>query len=474
MRINDDDFEVALPTLDDLETDAMSFELSKMLGGCPSVKDAAKRATMSHMYIALIELCQCISHVLRVQYSLMAPKIGLTQETTLRLVPKQSATDPAEVLRCDKILEDWHENTSADLLFFQPGTLERTTINDGEVINLHRALLTGVYTCAISALHRPQVLPSSPTVVIDSEIQEISRRKVREAANDVTEVYKDLYMHDMIRYLPNTGVSIILPALIIHMLDLKSEDSGVRQASARKFQCCMQALQRLREMYSSADFAFSILDASVRKANVQIPNTGLPAKPSSYTDQTIAQNSPDMLTPPPEVTWTANQLLFASTLAPEEKKLLAAFGPARDVSLNTLTEGTSGAGRHSEMSSSELDDNWSSDEEEQARLLEQQAAEDFEALIDLEGHGDVEDDKGIYAEMNMAWLNGMEMNEAHDRHDNDDNDDDSSPSDSYASEHQVGKDHELGGYVDRSELEMNTEMDENGIRKSAARFAIAV
>ena len=36
-----------------------------------------------------------------------------------------------------------------------------------------------------------------------------------------------------------------------------------------------------------------------------------------------------MLTPPPEATWTASQLLFASTLAPEEKKLIAAFTPPR-------------------------------------------------------------------------------------------------------------------------------------------------
>ena len=174
------------------------------------------------------------------------------------------------MLRCDKALETWHKETSPELHYFQPGTQERTNINDGEVINLHRSLLTGVYLTAISALHRPQILPTSPSTVIAPELQELSRRKVREAANDITEMYKDLYSHDMIRYLPNTGVSIILPALIIHMLDLKSEDASIRQASARKFQFCMQALQRLREMYASADFAFSILDASVRRANVQI------------------------------------------------------------------------------------------------------------------------------------------------------------------------------------------------------------
>ena len=55
---------------------------------------------------------------------------------------------------------------------------------------------------------------------------------------------------------------------------------------------------------------------------------------------------------------------------------------------------------------SEIDDVSSrqSEEEEQARLLEQQVENDFDALINHEGHGDMHNDKGIYAEMNMAWL----------------------------------------------------------------------
>ena len=43
MRINEDDFDLGVLELEDFETGAMPMELSRMLGGCPAVKDASKR-----------------------------------------------------------------------------------------------------------------------------------------------------------------------------------------------------------------------------------------------------------------------------------------------------------------------------------------------------------------------------------------------------------------------------------------------
>jgi hypothetical protein len=117
-----------------------------------------------------------------------------------------------------------------------------------------------------------------------------------------------------------------------------------------------------------------------------------------------------MLTPPPEASWTANRLLFASTLAPEERKLIAAFTPPKsDHSLHSvMTGGAAIALTDLALSVQDDDDEAQTPEELEARQLEQQALNDFETLINHEGGGDLlHTDKGIYAEMNMAWLNGM-------------------------------------------------------------------
>ena len=458
MRINESDFDMPMLELADFETNAMPLELSKMLGGCPSVKDASKRITLSNMCIALTKLCQCVTEVLGIQYSLMAAKLGPVHETTVRLVPKKSAADPSDVIRCDRKLEDWYNSQDDELHYFVPGTAhERTNSNDGEVISVHRGLLSGVYLTALSALHRPQIMPAVPTLVIAPELQELSRRKVHEAADEITEIYKDLYACDMIRYLPNTGVSVILPALIIHMLDLKSNDPSIRQAAARKFQFCMQALQRLREMYASADFAFSFLDAAVRKVEVQVPGT-LPA--SAVNDRTkrnqATQQSPVMLTPPPEAAWTAERMLFAATLAPEEKRLIAALTPPKsDHSLQSvMTGGAAIALTDLPYSPGDGSDHHSIEEQE-ARELERQAQNDFDSLINLEADNELlntTSDKGIYAEMNMAWLNGM----------NDDDDDgyDDAHGKSKSDPSALFEDKlENSGYEERSKAEPTSDLD---------------
>ena len=409
MRINHTESDVPMLEVSDFETNALPANLTRMLGGCPAVKDSSKRTTLAKMCIGLAKLCLCISRVLTVQYSTLGHKIGATQETTMRLIPKKSAADACDVIRCDQELDAWYKELPHELHYFAPGSRERLTTNDGEVINLHRALLSGVHLTAISALHRPQILPSTPNVVVAPELQELSRRKVREAANDITDMYKDLYSHDLIRYLPNTGVTCLLPAIIIHLLDIKSSDSNTRQSSIRKFQFCMQALQRLREMYASADFAFSFLDAAVRKTNGQAatfsiePATTRPQLRFSR-HQKPAKQAPILLTPPPEAMQSASMILFNSTLAPDERNMLTSYTPPRsETSASSQKNGDAVStlvdlGESLDHGVVELDDVFSST--------------DFENLINVEGGPELFSTNVEEAhDMHMEWLNGFDIDQ---------------------------------------------------------------
>ncbi|KAI1618989.1 transcriptional regulatory protein [Exophiala viscosa] len=433
MRINKGDFDVPMLGLSDFETEPLPTELTRLLGGCPAVKDISTRVTLAKMCMALADLCMCITQVLAVQYSTLGHKIGATQETTMRLVPKKSAADPCDVIRCDGELEEWYKNLSPSLRFFAPGSRDCPSTNDGDIINLHRALLTGIYLTAVSALHRPQILPSAPTVVVAPELRELSKRKVREAADDITNMYRDLFAHDLIRFLPNTGVTCLLPAIIIHLLDIKSTDAAVRQASIRKFQFCMQALQRLREMYASADFSFSFLDAAVRKTNCQLSAATIATAASDNKEQFSNSGSPFehkpfpsgplLLTPPPEAMQTAKLLLFSSTLAPEERNLLSAFTPpgsaGSEASLHSYNTGGAAAGLREIHQEDELDYKGADEPQQELTQL------DFESLVNLEGGSDlfssVEDDM----DMNLQWLNGFDAGDL----------------DMNSEEHTFGKDH---------------------------------
>jgi len=183
----------------------------------------------------------------------------------------------------------------------------------------------------LSALHRPQVLPNSqggpasaPTKEnVESELLDVSRRNVRRAASAITSIAQRLDVGGLVKYLPTTGVTVLLPAIIIHLLDIKAPEEETRRTSLRGFCQCMAVMGKLRDLYAAADYSVAFLEAAIRKAGIHVapvaaaPATPMP-KPSPVTTvedlvdagrrmeminnaTTGTQNlRPSTLTPPPD------------------------------------------------------------------------------------------------------------------------------------------------------------------------------
>lgn len=417
-RIKNEDFDVPILTLEDFDTEPLPNDLVKLLGGCPAVRDENKRIALAALCIDLVKLCKCVSHVLASQYSVLCHRLGGTMETTMMLVPKKSATQIDEVMACEKELDKWSDGLAPQAQYFVPGTRERANTTDGEVINLHRALLHMLYCTTSSALHRPQVLPSTPNMVIPADLQELSRRKVREAATEITEVARDLYVQDQIRYLPTSGVTVLLPAIIIHLLDVKSNDPTVRNTSMRRFYHCMQVLQRLREIYASADSAVAFIEGAIRKANIEVPlPTASRRSSTSASSQPVGlHHSPGMsvptlqpqqngsLTPPPEALHAAQKILHTSTITPEERSLFTALSPPRsDRSLNDMMTGDSAV-----MGTDGPDgyDDGFDDHDFDGRAEAEK--NDFDALINFDAGADLfAAEDGLGVDIDMDWMAGL-------------------------------------------------------------------
>ncbi|KAJ5675849.1 Cutinase transcription factor [Penicillium macrosclerotiorum] len=306
MRVKDDDCDVPMLTLDDFEFHSFSPEIVKMVGDSEILQNVSHQRELALMFIEKAKLCLCVSHVLSAQYSVLSHKFGGTMETTMMLVPKKSTAESFEVRRCDQELEDWLANLPVETQYTPSGVSKLPEAN--EVLHSHRALLKMVYLTTSSALHRPQVLPAVPYPSMDSELQEMSRNKVRFAAIEITSIAQDLHVLDLTRYYPTTGVTVLLPAVIIHLLDIKSSDPSVRMTSLQRFYQCMRILQRLREIYASADFATSFLEAAIRKAGIQLTVAPQDVQTSRASRNTHAASNdpfdllsrPHALTPPPD------------------------------------------------------------------------------------------------------------------------------------------------------------------------------
>ncbi|KAG2005368.1 hypothetical protein GB937_008785 [Aspergillus fischeri] len=392
MRVKDDDCDVPMLTLDDFEFHPFSPEIVSMVGNSEILQNVEHQKKLALMFIEKAKLCLCVSHVLSAQYSVLSHKFGGTMETTMMLVPKKSAAETFEVRRCDQELEDWLANLPAEIQYTPAAPAKLTEAQ--EVLHSHRALLKMVYLTTSSALHRPQVLPANPFPSMDAELQEISRNKVRFAAVEITNIAQDLHSLDLTRYFPTTGVTVLLPAVIIHLLDIKSSDPSVRMTSLQRFYQCMRILQRLREIYASADFATSFLEAAIRKAGIQltVAPQDVQARSSSSFDagarvdtltpppDSLAQKIPDLTYPKPAVVGTTRSVeegdtLFASTPPPSDG---SENGSTANINRNYHRDAFSIPNLDSELSISELMDLANDAEVTQ---------NDFDALINFDDAG---------------------------------------------------------------------------------------
>ena len=266
MRMRNDYCDVPMLALDDFDTEVHPPKLAQILGGITTITDSVERITLARICIEKTKLCLCIGHVLTVQYFLAGG-------TTTMLTPRGAAsgTRVAEVIRCEQELSQWHEDLPEDCRCRMSAANKPGDVHTSEVISIHRAILSMIYCTTVSALHRPEVQSELPSQVLAESLQRLSSwQRVKEAAIEVTEIAHDLHHQDLTRFLPPIGVTVLIPAMIVHLWVIKSGNATRPEASSRRFHQCMQVLQRLREIYASADVACFLVKAAESKMNVGI------------------------------------------------------------------------------------------------------------------------------------------------------------------------------------------------------------
>jgi hypothetical protein len=267
-RIKAEDYDVPMLELDDFEIVAIPDNITCVPADCLVARDVELQRQMAVMCIEKAKLCLCISHVLSKQYCVLNNNQGIVNDrTTMMLLPKKLDPETCEVQACDTELQFWMDNLPEE-------ARHRDTFTGCAAVDLNRALLHMVFYTTLSALHRPQVLPSAPAASpSNSEAQDLlecSRRNVRRAATAITSLAQALDAADLVKYLPTTGVTVLLPAIIIHLLDIKAPEEGTRRNSLRGFCQCMQVMGKLRDLYAAADYSTAFLEAAIRKAGIHI------------------------------------------------------------------------------------------------------------------------------------------------------------------------------------------------------------
>ncbi|KAB5575879.1 cutinase transcription factor 1 [Coniochaeta sp. 2T2.1] len=270
-RIQETDFDVPMLQESDFEIEALSDDNELLGPECRLVRDLEMQKELSSMCIQMMKLCVCVSHMLKAQYSVLnrdGMRPGNTTDSTMMLFPNKTMDNVEHVHMVDMELMNWFSNLP-QICQYRP--LTPYDVKDGRsTVGVQRNLLHMVYHTTVSALHRPQFLPQPNAPPVSRQIQEMSRMRVRDAAGQITQMAAELHHYRLERYLPTSGVTVILPAMIIHLLEMKSPLPDVRQKATKGFRQCMKVMEKLRDIYAAADFATGFLDAALRKAAIDV------------------------------------------------------------------------------------------------------------------------------------------------------------------------------------------------------------
>jgi hypothetical protein len=270
-QINEGTCDVPFPRLSDFDVRPFHPAVSQMLQ-CPQSEDVSLQRHLAVMFIEKVKLCQCLGRVLFAQYSPSNHKFGATHRTTITLVPRQASE--AELDRCGQKLDAWVSSLPKEAHFIPP---KGQQLNEGDsILLLHSALLRMIYHATCSALHRPQALilgrkAHSPPKM--TKWSTAARQKMQDAAAGTTQIVHGLNRLGLTKFLPASGLTVVLPAAVVHLTNLTSSNAAVRDESTWNFHRCIEVLNELKDIYPAADYETAHLEEAVKLQLKHSPNS---------------------------------------------------------------------------------------------------------------------------------------------------------------------------------------------------------
>ena len=288
-RIQDASFTTSLLEREDFDLEPFSDALSDLLGRSPIVL-VPVRIIAAGQCVEVTKLCIHINHVLHGQYDVRREVNEIDRHTNIMMAPRQPELNLAEVVQLDDELQRWFMLRP---VICQSGCFESgdefsvTTVN---ILLFHAAFLEALFYSTSSVLHRQQALMAAPAEAEARTLWQLSRQRVKETTDQITRITKMLNERDLTRFLPPFGVTVVTTAALIHLVNSPPEHPQVFYKSHSGLQDCINALQILTNIYSSADYARSFLEIFARKRGLSILQE---MSPYNYVNENGSQELPD-------------------------------------------------------------------------------------------------------------------------------------------------------------------------------------
>lgn len=259
LQVNEGTSNVPMLRHDDFDFEPFSSS-AVALFRCRQLEDVSHQKRLATMFIEKVKLCQCIGRVLFAQYAPSQRQFGTAHRTTVTLVPRHASE--SEFSRCSQKLDSWLGALPKDARFIPAS---RSNFRDGEdVLILHGAMLRMLFHATTSTLHRPWAALSKEQSQSHEDRRRTARAKMHDAAAGITHIIQGLNQLNLTRFLPQSGLTVILPAAVSHLSNSMSDNAAVRESSMENFQRCIQVLHCLKDIYPAANIEFANLEAATK------------------------------------------------------------------------------------------------------------------------------------------------------------------------------------------------------------------
>ncbi|OAL36594.1 hypothetical protein AYO20_04210 [Fonsecaea nubica] len=305
-RMKDVVFDVPMLQLADFELDALSDGSCCIPADCKVLRDTEQQRQLAIICIEMAKLCLCIGHILSVQNGVTSSKACTW--TANMLFPESVEPGDDQIQASARVLQEWKNRLPEAAQFATPTGPHNVDSMNGPLF-LHRAYLHMLYYAVLSSLHRPQLVPPPgmlPTMSRSNAV-DLSRDAVRLAANNITEIVSTLSNLGLVRYLPSPSITVILHALVTHLLDVLAPDEFLPRNSLQDFGKCMEVMAGLRDMYPAADYSTAFLQAAILRTEIGplAPQTDEDRESCSMTGTDLRMypaaslSEPRQMAPPP-------------------------------------------------------------------------------------------------------------------------------------------------------------------------------
>lgn len=284
IRIKDEDFDIPELHEDDFQIETLDDNPVISRKDCPLVYDVGMQQELAEMCVQKSKLYVLVGHVLQAVQSFQVATSNRTRSV-------------AAIIEGNlEIFESVHRELVAWAAALPKPcryrTLQRVEIEQGRTaVAMQRTLLHMLYHTTVGKVYHPLVRPPrladpripAPEPTAEQHISIEARQKCKVAAAEITRMAAEMHGLDLDRYFPTTGVTVIMPAMLMHLQDVSDPVKETREEAQRGFDTCMSVLNTLRETYAAAEFAAVFMDNVIRnKPGLERPGppTGVPAGPN--------------------------------------------------------------------------------------------------------------------------------------------------------------------------------------------------